>query len=101
MENREIKVLLCKQENKDCLIFNITETEKICIDLNSDDQANLKKLFYDLIKIMFDTNIILELDYEEGYDKSNIFANIADEYINALKAELITVRGILPKKIIE
>jgi len=37
-----IFVSLGKYETKVCLMFEISEKEKIHIDLNSDDQSNLK-----------------------------------------------------------
>ncbi|HPM10764.1 MAG TPA: hypothetical protein PK941_10005 [Paludibacter sp.] len=99
MADKNIVATLKKLDGKDVLSFQISESKKDVIDLNSDDQTHLKELFYDLIQLLFTDDITLSLDFDEGYDQNNIFANVAKEYLKALGDEIKTVKQNLPQKL--
>lgn len=98
MADKTLIATLKKVDEKDCLSFKFNDDKSIDIDLNSDDQAKLKELFYELIQRQFNDNIIISLTFGNDYDQNNIFANIAREYIQALNTELQTVKSSLPQK---
>lgn len=98
MADKTIVTTLMKIEGKDCLSFQVSESKKIIVDLNSDDQVHLKELFFDLIQDLFENNIVLSLAFEDGYDQNNVFASVATEYIRALGEEIKTVKQSLPQK---
>lgn len=98
MADKNIVATLKKIGDKDCLSFQVNESKKVVVDLNSDDQARLKELFFELIQELFENSISLLLAFEDGYDQNNIFANVATEYIKALNDEIRTVKESLPQK---
>lgn len=98
MVNKIIVATLKKAYGKDILSFQVNDSKSIDINLNSDDQQQLKELFFELIKLLFLNDIIFELSYEDGYDQNNIFSNVAVEYIKELSEEIKTVKKNLPQK---
>ena len=98
MADRIVVAILNKVDDRDCLSFRINGSKTIIVDLNSDDQTHLKELFFALLQELFEDDITLNLEFEDGYDQTNIFANIAREYIKALNEEVKTVKQSLPQK---
>lgn len=97
MENKQINVTLKKVNEKDSLVFKVSDTKEVIIDLNSDDQTKLKELFYILVQDLMENTISLKLAIEDGYDVK-IFTEIATEYVDALNAEIKSVKANLPTK---
>lgn len=98
MADKIVVAILNKVNEKDCLSFRINDSKTIVVDLNSDDQIRLKELFFALLQDLFENDITLNLEFEEGYDQTNIFASIAREYIKALNQEVKTVKQSLPQE---
>jgi hypothetical protein len=98
MADKNIVATLKKVEEKDVLSFKISNEKTIEIEMNSDDQAHLKELFFALIHDLFSNDITLSLSFEDGYDRNNIFSEVASEYLKALGDEIRTVKQNLPAK---
>lgn len=98
MADKSIVATLRKINGFDYLSFKISDAKVIDINLNSDDQSQLKELFFEIINDLFNDNISLSLEYEVGYDQSNIFSDVAKEYLIALNEEIKTVKQTLPNK---
>ena len=90
MENKIVK--LKEKDGFDVLEFNINDTETLEININSNDQSNLRKLFYQIITESMKSEFGLELKVEDGY-KKQLYIDVATEYVKQLNTEL--------KKIIE
>lgn len=94
----EINVILQKNESlEDCLVFELSDDKKFAIKLNSDDQVQLRQLFFELIQLLVYDEVVLRLNIEENYDV-NIFRELAAEYVDALNDELKSIANSVPTK---
>ena len=88
----DCRVLLMVEDGCDVLRFVLDEDYDI--NLNSDDQTQIKKLFYKLISIAMneDVNFLLNSDNHE----KDIFYDIAVDYLKKLQSELGDIRTQIP-----
>ena len=94
------KVKLFEEENNSYLEFNINNTCKMKINLNSDDQTDLRNLFYSIIEQATKEDFNFELEVLEGYNKT-LYKEISEEYIRQLNQELLKIKQEMPKDLIE
>ena len=89
METKKILVILDTIENKNVLIFKLTNGDSI-IDLESDDSEEIKKTFLKIIKEIEINPIELELIKGKNFDasKSKLFYDASKEYIEQLEVEI-------------
>lgn len=76
-------VFLRKKENQDQLFFEEFDIE---IDLNSENQTELRKLFYKIIEKLHSGLIVLDLKYD-NYEVE-LFKDISKEFIKQLNNEI-------------
>lgn len=93
---RKIPTRLEKVEGKDCIIFSF-ENEELIIDLNSDNQDSLKRLFYKMIHELF--NGLFEIEKPKSNYDPKLFLDIANDYIEKLNTELEEIWKILPSEL--
>ena len=91
----DYKVKLIKCNNRDVLRFYLTK--EYDIDLNSDDQEKIKELFYELILLSFENEILFDLDSSE-HDK-DLFYDISFDYLKKLEEDLKTIRSEIPEEL--
>lgn len=93
----EYDVYLLKENEKDILRFNLNK--RYDIDLNSSDQTSIKDLFYKIIELSFEDEIVFKLNSEKhGQD---LFYEVAVDYIEKLNAEVKQIRSETPSKLKE
>lgn len=94
--NQEIKVVLLEKENNDYLCFEFDD--KTC-EVNLNDvhgQQELKNVFSELLKIIYYTDLVLNLEIEDGY-KRGLYKEVCKEYIDNLNNEIKEVREEMKK----
>lgn len=91
------KVELIKENNRDILRFHLKNDYDI--DLNSEEQKQIKELFYELISLSFEKEIIFELN-SEGHGQ-DLFYDISKDYIGKLEEELKIIRSQIPDELVE
>ena len=84
---KEIPVILLEDGDKDYLRLYVDESNELDIDLNSHDQTYLREIYKKLILLSLNEKVILNLEYDKGYNKS-LFKEIAFEFIKSLNHEL-------------
>lgn len=90
MENLS-NVYLRKVEDKDVLFFEAFDKT---IDLNSEDQVELRSLFYKIVEKLFTEKVVFKLVFDD-YD-IELFKDIATEYIRQLNIEIESISNNLP-----
>lgn len=90
-------VELKKMGEKNYLVFNI-DGKQLNIDLNSDEQSNLRNLFYEIIKKLFTEKVEFVLQVQEDY-KENLYVDIAEVYIKKLNDEIEKVYNNIPEEL--
>lgn len=90
-------VELKKMGEKNYLAFNI-DGKQLNIDLNSDEQSNLRNLFYEIIKKLFTEKVEFVLQVQEDY-KENLYVDIAEDYIKKLNDEIEKVYNNIPEEL--
>lgn len=90
-------VELKKMGEKNYLVFNI-DGKQLNIDLNSDEQSNLRNLFYEIIKKLFTEKVEFVLQVQEDY-KENLYVDIAEDYIKKLNDEIEKVYNNIPEEL--
>lgn len=100
MNYKELDVILKQYDDNDCLEFSIDE-EIVYINLNSDNQTNLRNLFYKLISKLINEPIQfkLKIEDEEKYNENDLFREISEEYLKKLNEEMITIYGNIPDEL--
>lgn len=96
MEKKTYDVELKKIGNDDCLLF-IIDGEEYLINLNSEDQTNLKDLFYKIINLTFEEHPIFKLSDQSQNYPTKIFVEIGNEYLKDLNIEIEKILQIQPK----
>lgn len=94
METKNIEMILEEYDNNDILSITI-KSIKYKIDLNSDDQNQLRTFFTALIDNLFEQKIVIELRINETY-KNMMFIEIAQEYVKCLNEEIENIFNDLP-----
>ncbi len=89
METKRIEVVLCEQDEKNCLVFK-NGNDTACIDLESDDSEQIKNAFLMLIREIEKNPVELKFICDENYDskKNGLFYDAAKEYFMTLKNEI-------------
>lgn len=90
-------VELKKMGENNYLSFNI-DGKQLNIDLNSDEQSNLRNLFYEIIKKLFTEKVEFVLQVQEDY-KENLYVDIAEDYIEKLNDEIEKVYNNIPEEL--
>lgn len=90
-------VELKKMGENNYLAFNI-DGKQLNIDLNSDEQSNLRNLFYEIIKKLFTEKVEFVLQVQEDY-KENLYVDIAEDYIKKLNDEIEKVYNNIPEEL--
>lgn len=90
-------VELKKKDEKNYLAFNI-DGKQLNIDLNSEEQSNLRNLFYEIIKKLFTKKVEFELQVQEDY-KEVLYIDIAKDYIKKLNDEIEKVYNNIPEEL--
>lgn len=90
-------VELKKMGENNYLSFNI-DGKQLNIDLNSDEQSNLRNLFYEIIKKLFTEKVEFVLQVQEDY-KENLYVDIAKDYIKKLNDEIEKVYNNIPEEL--
>lgn len=90
---KNIRVLLLLEKNQDFIRFFINDEigEYMDIDLNSNNQSNLRLLYQKLIKLTLQHKLDLNLEIQEHYN-NYLFKEIAIEFIKDLQSEIDKVR---------
>ena len=92
----EYNVKLIKENDNDILRFDI-DSEVYDMNLNSEKQDDLIKLFYKIISLSFLDDISFKLDYSEH--EPDLFKDIAEDYIAKLEIEIKTIRQSIPQEL--
>lgn len=101
MNQKQIEVLLSVIGENDVLNFILDEDkpEEYIVNLNSDtSQAELKRVFSKLLKLMIENDIQLELKIAEGYSRV-LYKEVCTEYIDNLNREISSVAESVRKDI--
>lgn len=93
----EYKVLLKEIESKDCLLFQLSDCDMI-IDLNNEEQSDLRKLFYKIAEKLTVGLIQFSLEIDADYNKV-LFKEIAEDYILKLNEEINNVFINMPPEL--
>ncbi len=95
MEKKIYKVKLIKDEN-DYLEFNI-DNFNYRINLNSEEQNSLRKLFYQIIELTFKEEPEFILSEESKNYENKLFLEISEEYLKDLNNEIKSIIQNKPK----
>ena len=93
----EYKVELLKVNNRDVLRFCLKNNYDI--DLNSEEQKEIKNLFYELISISFKNEISFKLD--SSNHEHDLFYDISVDYLKKLEEDLKTIKTQIPDELHE
>ena len=96
MENKI--VTLKETDGLDILEFDINDGTVLTININSNDQKDLRKLFYQVIKEAMKAEFQFELKVEDGY-KKQLYIEVSTEYIKQLNAELSKIIEDIPEEL--
>ena len=66
--------------------------------MNSDEQSNLRNLFYEIIKKLFTEKVEFVLQVQEDY-KEVLYVDIAEDYIKKLNDEIEKVYNNIPEEL--
>ena len=91
---------LFEQNEISYLEFRIDEETKCTINLNSEDQTQLREMFYKIIEKCFSEEFEFRLVVEENYSK-DLYKEISEEYIKQLNKEIVKVKESIPEIIKE
>ncbi len=91
-------VFLKKLNDRDILEFKLNDDKDYFIDMNSENQEGLTKLFYRLIELSFDNEIEFNLDCSAHED--DLFKEISEEYLKKLTIELKNIKTNIPSELI-
>ncbi len=87
MEEKIYKVKLAEINTNDCLVFEI-DGDIYNVNLNSEDQETLKKLFFKIINLTFSFKPTFVLSEEAENYPIQIFIEISKEYLKDLNSEI-------------
>lgn len=92
----EYNVKLIKIGDNDILRFDI-DSEIFDMNLNSEKQDELIKLFYKVIELSFSNEISFKLDCSEH--EPDLFKDIAEDYISKLENEIKIIKQSIPQEL--
>lgn len=92
MEKLEIEVHLINDGVNDELVFQLNPSLKI--DLNSEDQSQLRNVFYEIIKLLFSSDV--EFVFKDVNSGKPLYIEISQQYIKHLNEEVTKIRENLP-----
>lgn len=92
----EYNVKLIKIGDNDILKFDI-EGETFDMNLNSEKQDEIIKLFYKVIELSFSDEISFKLDCSEH--ETDLFKDIAEDYISKLENEIKIIKQSIPEEL--
>jgi len=95
MEKKVYDVNLEERNGKNVMIFPLNSTEYL-MDLNSEDQTNLRTVFYEIIKLSFSVIPEFKLVYDTSTYTKQLYIEIATEYIKQLNTEILKIIEMQP-----
>ena len=93
MAKKSIKARLTEDGERNELVFEFNP--ELRIDLNSDDQRQLRVIFYHVVNQLFEDEI--EFEFTNDGATRVIYIEIADEYIKQLNEEIRKIRDSIPQ----
>jgi len=91
--SREVKVIINKSGDKEILEFQFSTP--IRIEMTSNDPKMIQNAFAAILRELLIDDFSLKFD-KEG--RSDLFANVAEKYIQHLNSEISTILPDIPKK---
>ena len=84
-----IKAILCMVDEKVNLLFEV-DSEKIYLDLESDDSNQIKQLFLALAKKIRNNPLQIQLEVDNSFEMNSnkLFYDTSVEYVDQLNKEL-------------
>lgn len=95
MEKKVFDVSLEERGVNSVMVFLLNSTEYL-VNLNSEDQTNLRTVFYEIIKLSFSIIPEFRLLYDASTYTKQLYIEIATEYIRQLNIEILKVIEIQP-----
>ena len=96
MENKIIEVKLIKNEDEYLLHFKLDN--EYDLDFASENQDDLKNLFYELVSYLDKYKIHFHFDYDhDGISESNYIVELSTEYLNQLEKEIEGIQSNMPE----
>ena len=93
MGKMTIDVSLIKDLHGDDTIDFQINGNSFPINLNSDKQEGLKPLFYRLIEVAINNELVFEVKYDEKvYSSGSYLVEMCNEYVEQLKSEIETIQ---------
>jgi hypothetical protein len=90
MEKKEYNVVLEEREGQNVLVFSFNSQEHI-INLNSENQSDLRLVFYEIIKLTFIEIPEFKIIYDPASYNKQLFIEISTEYVQQLNAEILKI----------
>ena len=85
--HKEIEVLIDEIDDKAYMVFNFEEP--IRIELTSDDQENIKKVFYNILREFVNDQ---EMSFKFDKKTEDLYSDVAEKYIKHLNTELKSLK---------
>jgi hypothetical protein len=81
--NREIEVVIKEENGKTYIVFNFDNP--IEIDITSDDQENIKKVFYAILEKFVENQ---DISFHFNKNKEDLFSEVTEKYVSHLNSEI-------------
>lgn len=85
--HKEIEVLIEEIDEKAYMVFNFEEPIKI--ELTSDDQENIKKMFYNILREFVNNQ---EMSFKFNKKTDDLYSEVVEKYIKHLNTELKSLK---------
>ncbi len=96
MENKIIEVKLIKKEDEYLLHFKLDK--EYDLDFASENQDDLKNLFYELVSYLDKYKIDFHFNYNhDEISESNYIVELSTEYLNQLGKEIEDIQSNMPE----
>lgn len=103
MNKKEISVILTRNKDNNILLNFDFNSEKLELNLESNNSEEIKRVFMQLAKELRKSPIIINYivnDKKIDKKEDGLFIDAAEEYINQLKEELLTIENDSDLKIL-
>lgn len=95
MEMKNIDIILENKNGKQILSTELNE-EKFLIDLESDGEEELKKLYLAIIEELFKNKLKFKLNYDSTY-KEFRYIEVSEAYVDCLNEEIDNIFNEIEK----
>lgn len=85
--HKEIEVIINEVDDKAYMVFNFEEPIKI--ELTSDDQENIKLMFYNILSEFVNNQ---EIIFKFNKEREDLYSEVVEKYIKHLNAELKSLK---------